>query len=731
MDARQLVFRRERRVTLDDAPGSGDSAAVARQLDAVLMTAGFKCSGALLAALSGLDPGFAFRRAAEVAGWARELAGDHVRHNAYFIDFPRNIPDTEEFWAQCLREAVMAGAQVRGGLAVSTLTTEARFVIDLLSLPAYGRYQHAYEEMLARHAELEPLLSDRMTVIHPGGALAAELAALFEELAGSAVPLSGQGLDDLRFLADACTGRMLPAVPVRENLAVINAVRVRAGIAPAVTTATDVLRLAAELSGSDVTLARPPEFSSLPRAQRRLLMEALDGTMSVQDSTRIADVLRYPEEWKRLFERLHPHEYPAYPGAGAAADVARRETSIRTLAGQAEEAFRNGNVTTAVSRLTAAPGMLWRSADRVLRSARPRDLDEIARCFEMTAPQVSGRVLLSVREHLVNRVRPGVTPRVFAGRHGRAWVTPDTRAPLDAGAVQALAGLIDAEITRRLPDTRYLVTDSCIGGAAVPLSGKPAGEGLGVWPRGSVIPVDGTLLRFFMYWRQRSTRTDFDLSCLFTDRDFSSSHHVSYTSLTAHGVVHSGDITDAPAPDGATEFIDVDLRLQDGYILPQVYVFAGEGFGEVAENFFGFMTREPEQHGRPFEARTVRVKSALAGDGRTAMPLAFFRGDDGRWHAKWLHLYLSGRASAWGGYRVEENKFSVQLLARSVLAREYLRVQYLAGCWQAKGAEVQAEADARVPAGESAVYLGAARPEGLPENWTAYTLENLGSLIPA
>lgn len=83
--AERLIFTMRHRVILDGAAVPGDGAAAARQLDAVLLQAGFKCSAGLLAALSRLEAGYVIDKAVEVIGWARELAGDHVRHNTYFI----------------------------------------------------------------------------------------------------------------------------------------------------------------------------------------------------------------------------------------------------------------------------------------------------------------------------------------------------------------------------------------------------------------------------------------------------------------------------------------------------------------------------------------------------------------------------------------------------------------------------------------------------------------------
>ena len=52
---------------------------------------------------------------------------------------------------------------------------------------------------------------------------------------------------------------------------------------------------------------------------------------------------------------------------------------------------------------------------------------------------------------------------------------------------------------------------------ALPLSEKTKAVGFAVMPRGSVLPVANSILRFFFYWRQRQQRTDYDLSALMLD----------------------------------------------------------------------------------------------------------------------------------------------------------------------------------------------------------------------
>lgn len=742
MNVEQLVFSRTHRMCVGGALATGDGTTVARQLDAVLMSIGFKCSGRLLAELGTLDPGYVIDQAVNVLGWAREEAGAHVKHNSYFIDFPANVPDTMEFWARLVEDTVLAivGGEEDAELRLA-VTPEGSVALDLLSLKGYGTYQHTYEEMVAHHQAFEPLLKGRLTIVHLGSTPDVEGQALFAELAASTVPLSGDRLAELRFLAYGYSpsGSLLMEIPVRENLAVINAQRARLGVAPKIGTVTDVLRVAAELSGSDVTLAKSPKFASMPRQVRRALMFALEFLVHADDR-KLEDVPQRAELWKRLGERLHPHEFGQFPSAQRVFEAARGGTDVRSRASRVEREFYDGRPGRAAMQLSAAPGEFYRSLDRMLRY--PADLGQrlsvLARA-ERLAPDVSGRVLLSVRQHIANRLQPG-GPRIFLGRGGRPWVTPDARDPLNAKVVSELSAIIDAELLKRLPKGRLFVVDPAVQGAALPLSGKNQGEGLGVWPRGSVSRLeDGELLRFFFYWKQECRRTDYDLSVLFVDEGFKSASQLSYTRLSGEYGEHSGDITSAP--DGATEFINLRLgAVPKGVtVIPQVYLYNsgggydnGETFDEVEENFLGYMTLSPEQRGLPFEARAVRMKTAVRGEHRAVMPVVFFRGDDGRWYAKWLHLGMSAQKSSWGGSRVEENKPTTESFARSFMTYRYLQVRYLTGLLAADNVVATQHKAWRelVLDNDKVTYIGIEAPEGLPAGSEVVTLGNLGTLIP-
>ncbi|MGA5760367.1 hypothetical protein [Nonomuraea bangladeshensis] len=716
-----LVITRRLRVPLDADPGGASDGAsdggrpgrgevAARQLDAALLTAGFACSPALLERLSGLSVEHVIDLGLRILAAVRELAGDHVRHNAYFIDFPRNVPGTAEFWTSLMWRSLLGPDASDQAVTPRTL--------NLLTLPDYGSYPHAYADLLAAHAELIPLAGDRVTVLDLGGDLRSEARELYLSLAGSRVPLPAEDLAALRELAAYCAehlpelaaGEAPEHIPVRENRAVVNAARLAAGLPLLVDTVTDVLRLACGASGGDVTLATATRFRSFRRAERRALLKALD---AVATDAALGDVPRLREPWKRLGERLHPHEYPHLPRAAHVFDVARGERPARGLGGRVETALAAGRTDEAVELLERSPGALLRRLDHLLRTGT--DPERVLAAAAQAARAASGRVLLSLREHLHNRLAPAAG-RVFVNRHGRAWTSADTRPPLSAGVLAQAAGLLDEEITRRLPDLGRLVVEPAMLDVALPLSGKAAAPGLGMLPRGSTAPVEGELLRFFVHWRQTARRTDYDLSALMLDDAYGDPEYISWTNYTNDFATYSGDLT--TAAQGASEFIDVVLaRATRPVVIPQVNIYDGEPFDQAAEAFFGFMTRDLVQQGLPFEPRTVRMKSDLRGAGSVALPLVFLRGGDGRWRAKWLHLYLKGSPAF---NQVEGNRLSTALLVRSIVEREYLTVRHLAALLARKGGT-----------GDHTTYLGLQAPADAPEGARVYTPATLHELIPA
>ena len=687
---------------------AGASAGVARQLDIALMNVGFKLSRNLFEYVAGLVLADARALSSRLVATVRELVGDHVQHNVYFKNFPNDVPDTLEFWMGQILSLFFTGTHT------------------------YGRYQHSYEDMLAAHDEFIPAAKAKFRVLNLGKFIDIEILDLYFSLAASAIPLNADDQKLLAKLALATVDFEQPVqIPVREHRAIINTVRVAAGKPLVVDTVTDVLRLAVSLSGGDVDLQKPSKFKSLSRKTRRLLLEALNAVIE-DNSEKLADVGRYAEQWKKLAQFLHPYEFKKLTYAQDVFAVARGDKKAYSLTAKAEMAFAAKNVEEAISVLKNAPGLLFRNLDRILIALAPSGrFDAIVKAVQAVIGKVSAKVILSVREYLLNRLQKQ-NLRVFANRKGTAHVQEDAREALDTDLVNFLFEIFDAEILDRLPVIDRLVVHKNILNVAIPLSDKTKASGFSVMPRGSEVPVTGEVLRFFMYWKQKQERTDYDLSALELDEKFQALGSISWTRLNSgDGVAtHSGDLIEAS--DGATEFIDIKLKQASGkYIIPQVNAYWGESFEEVEESFFGFMERTPEQKGQPFEPATVRAKSDVRGKGKVALPVIFAKKDDGSWSAKWMHLYLNGFPMF---NMVEHNRMSTAVLVRSIVERKYLTFEYLIGLLKQKATEVvgrkQFKKQHKDGDTRPVTFIGLSAPEDLPEGSKAYTLANLHELIP-
>lgn len=498
---------------LSDRETAGTGEEMTRRFDIALMSMGFKLSTEALQYFSVQQAELVNSLAVSTLAAVRELVGDHVQHNTYFIDFPKNVPDTLEFWVACLREAVTGIAVGERFSYVQLHDVVSESAINLLMLPTYGKYQHIYEEMLGRHDEFMPNLKDRVTILHLGELPIEEMGRLFETLAGTATPPSPADRELLKHLTQQLAVGYDRAIsfelPGRETKAFVNAAimewaQPRHLNAPPlalvqVNTITDVLRAVDVLSGGDGTLEkRAPAASRMPRVtlgelevkpfaealsslnpapvkanrtklgsltrpQRRMVMAALDKIIAGNQNA-LVDVYRHRQAWRRLGEGIHPHEFRrAYPEAIRVFAVARGDLVLRSLAGLVEQAFAIGDVLSAAHLLQNEPGLFARQLDRVLREVSrvyPAATMNVLRWFSRVTPLISGRVLLSLIEHFRNRV-DNTLPRLFVNRAGRAFVTPDTRIPLSPALIGQVEDVINQELMTRL--------DKMVDGAGGPL----------------------------------------------------------------------------------------------------------------------------------------------------------------------------------------------------------------------------------------------------------------------
>ncbi len=443
-------------------------------------------------------------------------------------------------------------------------------------------------------------------------------------------------------------------------------------------TAVDVLRLAVARSGGDVSLAAASKFTRFSRKERRLLLAMIE-----RCTRPLEDMIRHRERWLRLGERLHPGEHRGqFPLAAAAFDVLRRSPGeVRTAASAVEEALRQGDVMAAVRLLTKRPGELARRLDHLLRIAGPGS-DAGGRViaeFERVAPSVSTAVLLQVLAHMRGRAA-GVEPRFRAffpkGQAARLVTIDDSRPGLETAEATHVAQACRDALRRRFKDLAPMgrvFVDERLKDYLVPFSQRSASKALRTLVRGSALPLPpGGTIRFFMWWKEGEVggkptgRVDLDLSATMYDAAWTFKSHIAYTFLRQLGIgAHSGDITSAP--DGACEFIDIDLAaaLERGmrYLMPVVLSFSRHPFHALPECFAGWMMRDKPQSGQVFEPSTVLDRVDLTGSQRVCVPAVI---DLLHRRVHWVDLSMPHILDA--QINVESNKRGLAHLGRAMVS---------------------------------------------------------------
>ncbi|MER0476856.1 MXAN_6230/SCO0854 family RING domain-containing protein [Streptomyces sp. Edi2] len=520
-------------------------------------------------------------------------------------------------------------------------------------------------------------LPARLRLLFHGGDLTARSSHAAHELGAliaRTTALSPQDADDLAVLLETRDRSEAPAwlpeaIPGRETKALVlawlladpTAYEVTLPTASAqLTTATDVLRLLVVRSGGDAGLVTVPRFAAVPRPLRRALLAVLD---DLAPTLMAEDMRRHAKAWKHAAERLHPFEYAArYPRAALAIATLRNfrltgdglsqrlRTTAQTLptvtasdakitiplwSSKVEAALADRDSTAAVALLAQRPGELLRRLDHLLRLADRHGADIVLSAVEQAVPQVSPAVLLSALGQIRTRARRH-RERVYfpKGGNAKAHIVEDKRTPLPADVVDRAVDTMTGEVLRRtsaLKPVDTAVIDAALDGVIAPFAERTASRALVTLPRGTELPVPaGRTARLFLHWMESdaSGRTDLDLSIAMFSAEWGHIGTCDYTCLRymRDAAVHSGDLTSAPAPRGASEFVDLDLdKLAAAgvrYVVASVFSYNNVAFDDLAEAFAGLMVRDDDgEAGDVFEPRQVEQRFDLTGRARASVPM--------------------------------------------------------------------------------------------------------------
>ncbi|MBX3167079.1 MAG: hypothetical protein KF760_06695 [Candidatus Eremiobacteraeota bacterium] len=406
-------------------------------------------------------------------------------------------------------------------------------------------------------------------------------------------------------------------------------------------TPTDFLRLFAALTGGDISLAEKTSYPKLKRAQRRVVLAGLERAANLEE-----DLRRYRGLWLAVGRGLHPGaEARDFPRAAAAFQILRNGT-IRSFNSHIEMAFQSGASMQVLEKLAERPTLLARRLQQLLK-ANPGREEAIFSQFSRVAGQVPLKILLQLESYFRNQWRSDY--RTILNKKGKLRVV---RRPyiLHGGVLERVADLLAGQARAQVAarpswSGKTCWIDAALSKYTVPFQLRKASEGMLVLGRGTRLPLDtGKVLRLFVYWKQRQHRTDLDLSLLKFDEKMHSTGNVSYTRLASEGIVHSGDLQDAPL--GAAEFIDVELsvvrKLPDcRYLAPQINRFCGDYFA-LMDCHSGWMIRDKvDARYESFDLKTVQNKFDLTGTSGYCLPILV---DLQESEILFIDLYVTGRS---------------------------------------------------------------------------------------
>ena len=399
----------------------------------------------------------------------------------------------------------------------------------------------------------------------------------------------------------------------KENLVALAKQFIRSGKPVQVSTATDVLRLAAGLSDGDVSLREKVKFAKFNRKTRRFLLTALEGCRNLSD-----DVARRQEVWKRFLKCLHPFDYKArYPKVCEVADNLYKG-NLTTFSSLVEGALADKDEE-ALDLLVTRPGEYRRRLIHCLNLFGSKVSNPFApTSFATVLSKLTVAQLVSTHRFL-ETVNTRVT-RVFPpkGNWAKLKIAEPRRA--NAAQVKDIMRSIGHALSTRVPKVKML--DILAEHVKLPSSDGEVG-----YNRGTVFPIpEGVeFIRTASYWEHKSGHNVwFDNGWNFFGENWEPAGTMAWndTETMKPAAAFSGDPTNNKDAQGrACQLIDLKLdELQAKgvrYAVWSVLCYSNIAFSEAKEVYAALQWGKDAQSGKLFEPSRAQLNFQLKRDGKT------------------------------------------------------------------------------------------------------------------
>jgi hypothetical protein len=358
-----------------------------------------------------------------------------------------------------------------------------------------------------------------------------------------------------------------------------------------VKTPTDVLRIAAYMSGLGTDLTLPPKkirvsswsrkwvdnpayvahkFRKFTKQEKLFLLELLETVANLEE-------MKTKEgRWLRLFNMLDPQKFKyKFPKCYGASAVLRNQstlTAIRksplkngfsrnmpiiTWKGKLDSVYKI-NFLNGLKMHKSKPGEFARSLDALIRR-NPIYLMDILVAFRECAGAISNKVLFELLNHFERRSE--VMYRKFIDPRTQKVTMLSTNDPLPVSIINSIKDTIwniFSDKFAKLPSLGNVWLDPKLKLIPLPTNMKTLSDNLNVIIRGTRMPIPKNTkqINAYLYWESAH---DLDLSMIFLRGD-NETMYCSYRNLNPiDGIQHSGDIIPRDIGKWA-EYVAIDIE---------------------------------------------------------------------------------------------------------------------------------------------------------------------------
>ncbi len=400
----------------------------------------------------------------------------------------------------------------------------------------------------------------------------------------------------------------------KENGILIASTAVANKIPVSVSTATDVLRLAAGMSDQDISLRTSVRFKNFKRPERKLLLSLLNDNKNLID-----DFGMRAETWKRLLSRLRPNEY------GFAKNVS--EAYALLYAGEYEtfdariERLLSAKDTEVFTHLRPRAGVFLRRLHKLYATFGNTAIVE----FITVLPNLSNGQLIKLDKYLStinNRVSFIVAPR---GNWNRAKILPNKKVAFSVTDLDQLRTAIAFQINNNFKT--ILPEGVNLQDKVHDIKLQTNDQKLAEYGRGTVfdIPAEMTFARSASFWKAKGYGNIwYDNGWNFFDDNWKSVGTCCWNhSHDMNGAaVFSGDPTNSKNLDGgACQMIDLyfDKLAQRGvrFAVWNVLCYSNQAFNMAEEVLATLQLGESAVSGNLYEPARAQMVFPLKGDNMT------------------------------------------------------------------------------------------------------------------